>query len=125
LKAFKRAERKAVRPLFDKERDLMDTLKDQMEDKASDAELAKTLTAVETNRQALKEQFEKFRAQKDAILTPTQRAKMLVERSERRGVGAWANGDGRGWGGRSFGEGKDDRECPSHKPFGHDDEDRR
>ncbi|MCB4756949.1 MAG: hypothetical protein LHV69_07990 [Elusimicrobia bacterium] len=47
---------------------------------ASDAELDKILTALKENRQEIQKQMEKFRDQKDSVLTLTQRAKMIMKR---------------------------------------------
>src|ERR1035437_9831552 len=79
MEAIKEAEQAAEKPLHRKDRDLTAKLKDQLEDKAGDADIKTTLAAIRTNREALMDQMKKFRAEREAILTPT--------RSEERRVG--------------------------------------
>jgi Spy/CpxP family protein refolding chaperone len=63
---------------MDKEKELKETLRAQLKDKAADAELEKTMAALKEGREAIRQEFEKFRGQMDAILTPTQRAKRML-----------------------------------------------
>jgi Spy/CpxP family protein refolding chaperone len=78
LKAIAEAQKAAMKPLWDKQKDLTKKLKEQVDAKASDTDIQATLTELQTNRTAMRDQMEQFRTQKDAILTPTQQAKMLL-----------------------------------------------
>jgi Spy/CpxP family protein refolding chaperone len=64
-------------------RDLRQKLEDQIEDKASDADIAATLEQLEAAEARLREAREKQRTEREAILTPTQRAKLRLGRLER------------------------------------------
>ncbi|HOW29032.1 MAG TPA: periplasmic heavy metal sensor [Elusimicrobiota bacterium] len=91
IKTLKRAERKALRSLFNKEQELLDTLGEQVEDKADNAALERTMSAIKFTQDAIREQVDKFRAQVESILTPEQRAQRLLN-SPHRG---WGRGAGR------------------------------
>jgi Spy/CpxP family protein refolding chaperone len=85
LQAIKDAREKAMKPLRRKQRDLMIKLHDQLEDKASDQEIKATLASLRSNRDAIREEAKRFRGQMEALLTPTQQAKMMLGRMHRRG----------------------------------------
>jgi Spy/CpxP family protein refolding chaperone len=53
-------------------------LQDQLEDKASEKDLSGTLDRVAAARQALRAEEDRFEATMSSILTPTQRAKMIL-----------------------------------------------
>ncbi len=94
--AFK-SERAAIKPLRRALRDSAIKLKDQVEDKASDADVQASIDGVTKARQALQAERRQFRAKIDAILTPTQRARALLFRMHRRagmrgGELAWRRG---------------------------------
>jgi len=84
LKALREEARTALKPLRRKQRDLLIKLHDQLEDKAGDSEIKSTLAEIRSTRETLRDQAKRFIAQKDAILTPTQQAKMMMERMHRR-----------------------------------------
>jgi Spy/CpxP family protein refolding chaperone len=78
LKTVREAQKTALRPLWRKQRDLTIKLHDQLEDKATDAAIERTLADIKANREAMKSAAERFQSQKDAIFTPTQRARMIL-----------------------------------------------
>jgi Spy/CpxP family protein refolding chaperone len=109
-------ERNAIKPLFRKLRDLRIKLHDQIEDKAGDSDIKATLGEMKENHKALREQMEKFKSQKDTIMTPTQQAKMeLWHHMKGHGhEGMREDGrDGKGWGHVRHGDG-DGRDGHEH-----------
>jgi Spy/CpxP family protein refolding chaperone len=80
LKALRDSGKGAFKPFMEKERGLMAKLNDQVVNKAPDTEIQTTLKDLKTNRDAMKDQMEKMEDQKNAILTPTQQAKMMLGR---------------------------------------------
>jgi Spy/CpxP family protein refolding chaperone len=78
LKTIKESQEKALKPLWRKQRDLTIKLHDQLEDKASDAEISRTLTDLKANRESMRTEAMRFMSQKEAILTPTQQAHMFL-----------------------------------------------
>lgn len=78
LKAARRARRDAAAASRTELKAAMNKLSDQIEDKASDKELTATLDRIVALRKARRAEAEKFEAGVSAILTPAQRAKMLV-----------------------------------------------
>jgi Spy/CpxP family protein refolding chaperone len=96
LKALRRATRDASAELGGKLKASLRRLHDQLEDKASDKELAATLEAVSAARKALSAERERFETGMAAILTPTQRARLLESRLARmhgRGGGMMKRGE--------------------------------
>ena len=79
LKSIKEAQETALKPIWRKQRDLSIKLHDQLEDKVSDADIERTLTALKTNRETMETEAKRFMIQRDAILTPTQRARMMLK----------------------------------------------
>lgn len=96
LKSLRRAHRDASSELRGKLKAAMRRLGDQLEDKATEKELAATLDSIASSRKALGQQREKFEKELSAVLTPTQRAKLLAGRMR------MARGMGRGPGLRFF-----------------------
>lgn len=86
LKAAHRARRDAAEAARTELKAATRKLKDQLEDKASEKELAATLERISAARKAQRADMEKFEAGLSSILTPTQRAKMLVA-MKGRGMG--------------------------------------
>jgi Spy/CpxP family protein refolding chaperone len=80
LKALRRAHRDAAEEIRVKLKAGMRRLSDQLEDQAGDKELAATLDSIASSRSALAREREKFEKELGALLTPTQRAKMLAGR---------------------------------------------
>lgn len=78
LKAAKRARRDADAAVHADMGAAMRKLSDQLEDKASEKDLSATLDKIVAGRKAMRAEEDKFEAALTAILTPTQRAKMLV-----------------------------------------------
>ena len=72
---------------MEKGKELHKKLQDQVDKKASDAELQATLSDMEINHKAMREQMEKFRQQREAVLTPMQRAKSALAMGEMRHEG--------------------------------------
>jgi Spy/CpxP family protein refolding chaperone len=100
LKALRRAHRDATEELRGKLKAGMRKLSDQLEDEAGDKELSATLESIASSRQALARERERFEKEMGALLTPTQRAKLLAGRMK------LAKGHGRRFGhGRGSGRG--------------------
>lgn len=83
MKTIRRDERDALAPLKDKGEDLTKKLRDQVKSNAGDAELEATLKDLKANQRAFHETMEKFAAQREAALTPMQRAKMTLSMMHR------------------------------------------
>jgi len=84
LNAVRDAEKSALKPSWDKQKDLMKKLKDQIANKAADSDIQATLSEIKANRKAMADQMEQFRSQREGILTPTQQAQMLLHRMKHR-----------------------------------------
>lgn len=110
LKKLEEDKDAAMTPLHRKMRDLTIKLGDQIEDKASESEIKATLEELHSSRKAMKEQMEKFDHEKDAILTPTQRAKMMLWKMHRMHREEFMS-DGEGM----------HHECSEHDRMGNDD----
>jgi Spy/CpxP family protein refolding chaperone len=82
MKAAFESHKATFESLRAKRKDAMSTLKNQVEKKASDADIKSTLDSIQSIDSSMKAEHEKLRAETDAILTPTQRAKMLIGRNE-------------------------------------------
>jgi Spy/CpxP family protein refolding chaperone len=80
LKSIREAQEKALKPIWRKQRDLSMKLRDQLEDKASDSDIQHTLSDLKANRETLETEGKRFMSQREAILTPTQRARMMLAR---------------------------------------------
>ncbi|MDD5303543.1 MAG: hypothetical protein PHS14_10595 [Elusimicrobia bacterium] len=78
LKAAKRARRDADAATHAELAAAIRKLSDQLEDKASEKDLSATLDTIVAGRKAMRAEEDKFEAALTAILTPTQRAQMLV-----------------------------------------------
>lgn len=88
LKALRRSHRDAAEELRGKLKAALRRLGDQLEDEASDKELASTLDSIAASRKALAQERERFESAMSAVLTPTQRAKLLAGRMRlARGMG--------------------------------------
>ena len=102
LKSIREAEEIALKPIERKQRNLSIKLRDQLEDKASDSDITSTLSDLKANRESMEKEAKRFMTQREAILTPTQRACMLLkhehrshwgdEKMDRRGEG-WREED--------------------------------
>ncbi len=86
LKAAHRARRDAAVATRTELKAAMRKLKDQLEDKASEKEISATLERIAAARKAQRAEAEKFEAGLSTILTPTQRAKMLVAMKRHGGM---------------------------------------
>ncbi len=80
LDAAFQSEKLTMRPLHRELRDALIKLSDQVKDKAADAEIQATLDRVQKAKQALQTEMASFRTKLAGILTPTQRAKMMLWR---------------------------------------------
>jgi Spy/CpxP family protein refolding chaperone len=109
LKALKegRGDMKTVRREL---RDKMAKLGDMVEDKASEAQLAAALKEIDALQAKMKASMEKQKAEFEAILTATQRAKMMTMHGRGHGMGM----------GMGMHEGMEHR---GHEPEGDDDKD--
>lgn len=86
LKAARRARRDASAAARTEMKAAMRKLSDQLEDKAPEKELAATLERIAAARKAQRAEAEKFEAGLASILTPTQRANMLVAMKRLGGI---------------------------------------
>lgn len=86
LKAARRAKRDAAAAASAELATATRGLQDQLEDRASEKDLAATLDKIAASRRMMREAEEKFEAALASILTPLQRAKMLVAMKEHGGV---------------------------------------
>jgi Spy/CpxP family protein refolding chaperone len=114
LKSIREAQEKALKPIWRKQRDLTIKLRDQLEDKAGEAEIGRTLTDLKANREAMTTEAKRFMSQREAILTPTQRARMMLKHGfdgERR----------EHWGHKPLGDHDEDREGYEYHHDDHDD----
>jgi len=84
IKSVKEAQEKVLKPLWRKQRDLSIKLRDQLEDKAGDPAIERTLSDMRANREAMETESKRFRSQRDAIFTPTQRARMMIKHQNKR-----------------------------------------
>lgn len=103
LRSLRRSHREAAAALDGELKAGLRKLKDQLQDEASDKELAATLDSIARTRKAQAAQREKRRDAMDAVLTPPQRARLLVgrERMSRHRAGRSFRGrHARGGGGR-------------------------
>ena len=92
LKTLRMDQGASMMALSGTQRDLLTKLGDQVKNKASDSELQATLKDIQANRKAMMDRGEKFRRQQDDLLTPTQRAKMLLGFDMMNGPGMSAHG---------------------------------
>lgn len=100
LKALRRAHRDAAESLRSELKASVRRLGDQLEDDASEKELSATLDKIKAGRKALREARDKFEADSSALLTPTQRAKLVVAMGRMMKHGGRGHGGGRGPGPR-------------------------
>lgn len=85
LKAAKRARRDADAAIHADIQAAMRKLSDQLEDKAPEKDLSATLDKIVAARKSMRAEEDKFEAALTSILTPTQRAQMLVAMKGRMG----------------------------------------
>jgi Spy/CpxP family protein refolding chaperone len=85
MKDARKANREAVRAIHEKAVEHADKLKDLLEKKASDAELSAAIGALKQDKKAMQDQEEKQMAAVQAILNPTQQAKMALWMMDKRG----------------------------------------
>ena len=78
LKDLFESQRKASEPLHQQMKVTFEKLRWQVDAKADSADIAATLDEAEKGEKALQEQHEKLKAAVNALLTPEQRAKMLL-----------------------------------------------
>lgn len=95
LKAAKRARRDADAAIHADIQAAMRKLSDQIEDKASEKDLSATLDKIVAARKSMRAEEDKFEAALTSILTPTQRAKMLVAMKGRMGKHGGKMGPGK------------------------------
>ena len=88
LKDLRTTSKEAFKAIMEKDKGLIARLNDQVVNKASDSDIQTTLNDLKANRNAMRDQMEKMQDQKDAILTPTQQAKLLLahRRMMKRGM---------------------------------------
>ena len=114
LKSIEEAQKTALKPLMRKKRDLMIKLSEQVDDKAADSDIEHTLSDLKSTREAMQTETKRFKTQREAIFTPTQKARMmLAHRHDRWDHEKMKDHRGDGWDG-----GKD-----GHEGHHHDDDD--
>lgn len=84
LDAAWKAQKEAAKPLHEQMKKDLAKLKDQVKNKAKDDEIKATLDSLAATRKSMQEAMEKTHADADAILTPTQRAKMVLKMAHAR-----------------------------------------
>ncbi len=87
LKAAHRAKRDAFAASMTEIGTATRKLQDQLEDKASDKDIAATMDKISSVRKAMRADEDKFEASLASILTPTQRAKMMLAMKAHMGGG--------------------------------------
>lgn len=130
IRELRKEAREAVKPLRKELKEKMRELKRQVRAMEGDDKIAATLKDVEKARKALRSAKEKQRGKIESLLTPGQRAKVLLAQAKRgkkgrrgmRGKGRrfamrhrGRFGGGRGWkgrGSRGFGRGRKWRKAP-------------
>lgn len=95
LKAAKRARRDADAAIHGDIQAAMRKLSDQIEDKAPEKDLSATLDKIAAARKSMRAEEDKFEAALTSILTPTQRAQMLVAMKGRMGKHGGKRGKGK------------------------------
>lgn len=114
LKAAHRAKRDAFASAMAEIGAATRKLQDQVEDKASEKDLTATLDKIAAVRKSMRADEDKFEASLSSILTPTQRAKMLLAMKAHMGGGMHGgmrggmHGDMRGHGPKGGPDGDDD-----------------
>lgn len=78
LKDAMKAHRDAMKPLMDKTRGLLKKLHDQVEAKASDADVKATLDSLKDSHKAVAAEQESFHEKVAGFLSPTQQAKLVL-----------------------------------------------
>lgn len=78
LQAARKERQDTVKPIHDQLKLSMDRLREQVKNNASDGDIKVTLDQIQSSHKTLQAANEKFKAEMDSILTPMQRAKMMV-----------------------------------------------
>ena len=89
LKDARKAHEEAVKPLREQMKKGMEKLRDQVKNKAADGDIQATLDELAQGRKSMQGAQEKFQADLKSILSPTQRAKMLLGAMRRMRQGEW------------------------------------
>jgi len=90
LRASEKAE---MKPLREKAHAIIEKLEGQVKSKASDSDIKATLDEAEANHAAVEQLEDKFKQSHQAILTPTQQAKMLLHRMKHERMEKGEKGD--------------------------------
>lgn len=98
MKAAGKERREAVRPLREKLREESAKLREQLHSGAAEKDLEATMANIADLRRQIQRRNEEFRSKADALLTPTQRAKLMMGTRRRRHA-AWRSRSERfhGW----------------------------
>ena len=120
MKAIRKEQQATMKPLREQLRIQLDELRLLVDKKAGDAQLTAKLDELKKTRKTLDDNREKFMERMAAILTPEQKARLVL-----RMEGAWKKamkGGGReGWRGHGDGDdGDDEHEGGDHHGDGHD-----
>ncbi|MBI4678847.1 MAG: periplasmic heavy metal sensor [Elusimicrobia bacterium] len=117
MKEINKSRREAVSPLRKKLQEEMRNLRQLVRDEATDKEIQASLTRLQDSRKSMQAETEKFKGKLEAVLTPSQQAKMLLAMGKlargkagfgRQGRGMHQGMRGRrgGWGGGQGGWGE-------------------
>lgn len=99
MKESMKARREAVRPLREKLREEKRALLELVRDDASEKDIQASLRRLKDLQKSLEAENERFKGKLEALLTPSQQAKMLLAMGKRKARGGFEMG-GRGDGGR-------------------------
>jgi len=101
IKTLMEQNRKAMRDLRDKRQDAMRALRNLVEDKGTDAQIAAKLNDLKAAQEAVQAAQKRHRDEMAKILTPTQQAKFVLGMAKRGhpGMGPGGRAGRRGWGG--------------------------
>ena len=112
--AAKKVMEESNKPMHEEMAAEMARLGQQLKNKADDKAIQATLDKLEKNHKAMDAAHEKFKAEMESVLTPTQRARMLMGMMERM-HGGW-KGRGEGMRGGPHKHDDDDGENESQEP---------
>jgi len=84
LKEVWKEKRESVKPARERLKKALEQLRAQVDKKASEADIQASLDEVRASRKELQARREKAMERMDAILTPTQRAKLLLHAMKKR-----------------------------------------
>ena len=106
MRELKKARKEAVAPLRKKLKEEMLTLREQVRDEEGDKNIQATLERLQGLNKSIQAENEKFKTKVQALLTPSQQAKLLLARGRRQGPGGERGFGRHGGRGMRGGEGR-------------------